>query len=80
MPTLLDTQQQPGRLCMDNYRVTVWDKQANDPYYVLEYDNKETAQYVARRMKVHYVDEWAPHGETIYEVRLQRMRGENDGE
>ena len=79
MQIWLAMQQQPGRLCMDNYRVTVWDKQANDPYYVLDYDNEETARYVARRMRVHYVDEWAPHGETIYEVRLQKMRGESNG-
>ena len=63
---------------MDNYRVIVWDKKANDPYYVLEYDNKETAQFVARRMRTHYIDEWAPHGETVYEVRLQRLQGESN--
>lgn len=60
----------------ERYRVTVWDKQANDPYYVLEYDNEETAKFVARRMKNHYIDEWEPHGSTVYEVRLQRLQGE----
>ena len=63
---------------MDNYRVTVWDKKANDSYHVLEYDSKETAQFVARRMRTHYIDEWAPHGETVYEVRLQRLQGESN--
>lgn len=62
------------------YRVTVWDKQANDPYYILEYENEDTAKYVARRMKVHYVDEWSPHGETIYEVRLHKIPGGKDGQ
>lgn len=61
----------------DSYRVTVWDKEANDPYYVLEYDNEDTAKYVARRMRVHYVDRWSDiDEESIYEVRLQRFQGE----
>jgi uncharacterized protein (UPF0305 family) len=64
---------------MDNYRVTVWDKQANDPYYILDYDNEETAKYVARRMRVNYVDKWADiDEESIYEVRLQRFQGEQN--
>lgn len=65
---------------MDSFKVTIWDKQANNPYHVLRYNDEETAKYVARRMKLHYVDEWAPHGETIYEVQLQKMRGEYDGD
>ena len=66
-----------GKLCMDKYRVTVWDKQADDPYYVLHYDDKETAQFVARSMQRHYIDEWGEHGKSVYEIRLQRLRVEN---
>jgi hypothetical protein len=62
---------------MDEYRVTVWDKQANDPYLVLKYQNEETAKYVARRMKKHYVDDWGTHAELFYEVRLQRIAKES---
>lgn len=64
---------------MDKYVVTVWDKQANDPYYILEYGDEETAKYVARRMKKHYVDDWGEHAEQYYEVRLQRMEGATNG-
>ena len=60
------------------YRVTVWDKKADNPYYILEYGDEDTAKFVARNMKRHYVDEWAHHGETIYEVRLQRIMEESD--
>jgi hypothetical protein len=62
----------------EQYRVTVWDKKADDPYYVLEYDELETAQFVARSMKRHYIDEWGDHGASIYEVRLQKHIGENN--
>jgi len=61
---------------MDSYRVTIWDKQANDPYYVVEYAEKEEAQRVARNMQQHYIDDWGGHAASIYEVRLQKMRGE----
>lgn len=61
---------------MDEYKVIVWDKQAQLPYHILFYNDEETAKYVARRMKLHYVDEWAPHGETVYEVRLHKTKKE----
>ena len=64
---------------MDNYRVTVWDKQANNPYYILNYEDIEDAQKVARNMKKHYIDDWGTHAESIYEVRLQKMQGESNG-
>jgi hypothetical protein len=60
----------------ETYRVTVWDKQSNDPYYVLEYDDKEDAQRVARNMRRHYVDDWGKHAESFYEVQLHRIQGE----
>ncbi len=62
----------------EQYRVTVWDKQANDPYYVLEYDELETAQFVARSMQRHYIDDWGQHAASIYEVRLQKIKGESN--
>ncbi len=62
----------------EQYRVTIWDKKVNDPYYVLEYDELETAQFVARSMQRHYIDDWGEHGQSIYEVRLQRMQGESN--
>jgi uncharacterized protein (UPF0305 family) len=58
---------------MDRYKVIVWDKQANDPYMMLEYDDEETAKYVARRMRKHYVEDWGAHAESYYEVRLHRI-------
>jgi hypothetical protein len=80
MLTLQGMQQQPGRLFMvDTYRVTVWDKQASNPYYILNYEDKEDAQKVARNMKKHYIDDWGTHAEKIYEVRLQKIQGENNG-
>ena len=62
----------------ETYRVTVWDKKANDPYYVLNYEEMETAQHVARMMQRHYIDDWGEHGQSIYEVRLQKMQGESN--
>ena len=62
----------------EQYRVTVWDKKTNDPYYVLNYDEMETAQRVARNMKRHYIDDWGTHAETIYEVRLQKYEEKID--
>jgi hypothetical protein len=62
---------------MDEYKVVVWDKQANDPYLILTYNEEDTAKYVARRMKKHYVDDWGPHADKYYEVRLQRTVKEN---
>jgi len=61
---------------MDRYRVTVFDKQANDPYYVLEYGDKEEAQRVARNMKRHYIENWGTHAESFYEVYLHQIQGE----
>ena len=61
------------------YRVTVWDKQANNPYYILNYEDIEDAQKVARSMKKHYIDDWGTHAESIYEVRLQRIQRESNG-
>lgn len=58
------------------YRVTIWDKEANNPYHILNYNDKETAQFVARNMQKHYVDEWDEWGTTMYEVRLQRIQGD----
>lgn len=63
----------------DAYQVTVWDTQADNPYYILKYEDKETAKHVARSMKTHYVDDWGVDGETIYEVRLQKIQGESNG-
>lgn len=57
------------------YRVTVWDKQANNPYYILDYEGIEDAQKVARSMKKHYVEEIE---NSPYEVKLQRMEGTHD--
>lgn len=62
-----------------SYRVTVWDKQADNPYYILNYEELEDAQRVARNMKKHYIDDWGAHAEGIYEVRLHKMQGENNG-
>lgn len=62
--------------CSELYRVTIWDKKVNEPYYILEYEDKETAQYVARRMQQHYIDEWGEHAESHYEVQLHRIQGE----
>jgi hypothetical protein len=59
---------------MAEYRVTVWDKKANDPYMILNYDDEDTAKYVARRMKKHYIDDWGQHAEEYYEIRLHRMK------
>jgi hypothetical protein len=61
---------------MDSYRVTIWDKQVNEPYYILEYGEKEEAQRVARNMKRHYIEDWGGHAASIYEVRLHRIQGE----
>ena len=61
---------------MDKYKVTVWDKKANDPYYVLEYDDRDTAQEVARNMKRHYIEDWGEHAESYYQIMLQRIPGE----
>jgi hypothetical protein len=61
------------------YRVTVWDKQAQNPYCVLNYEDIEDAQKVARSMKRHYIDDWGAHAESIYEVRLQRIQGDSNG-
>lgn len=58
------------------YRVTVWDNAASNPYYVLNYQDKEDAQRVARNMQKHYVDDWDDSGTSIYEVRLQRIQGD----
>lgn len=58
---------------MDKYKVTVWDKKANDPYMMLEYEDEDTAKYVARRMRKHYIEDWGPHAESHYEVRLHRI-------
>lgn len=63
----------------ETWKVVIWDKAANDPYYVLRYEDEETARYVAKRMRYHYVEQWHPHGETVYEVKLQRIQGEADG-
>jgi hypothetical protein len=62
---------------MDEYRVTVWDNNASEPYYILEYREREVAQQVARNMKRHYVEEIA---DSEYEVYLQRIgtEGSND--
>ena len=62
---------------MDRYRVTVWDKKANDPYYVLEYADAEDAKHVARSMQRHYIDDWGDHGREHYEVRLHRIQEAN---
>jgi hypothetical protein len=64
----------------EQYRVTVWDKKANDPYYVLEYDELETAQFVARSMQRHYIDDWGEHASSTYEVRLHRYEREENAE
>ena len=61
------------------YRVTVWDKQVNEPYYKLTYEDVESAKYVAKQMKQHYIDDWGEHAASIYEVRLQRIQEENNG-
>ncbi len=62
---------------MDEYRVTVWDNNVSEPYYILEYKEMEVAQQVARNMKRHYVEDNVDSG---YEVYLQRigMEGSND--
>lgn len=62
---------------MDKYRVTVWDKKANDPYYILEYNNEDDAKHVARSMQRHYIDDWGDHGREHYEVRLHRIQEAN---
>ena len=62
----------------DTYVVTIWDKQANEPYHKLQYNDEETAKYVARRMKYHYIDQWGEHAEQYYEVRLHRMKESSD--
>lgn len=60
----------------ESYRVTVWNKQVDEPYYILNYELEETAKYVARRMKEHYVEEWGGEQESIYHVRLQKIQGD----
>jgi hypothetical protein len=64
-------QQQPGKLPMDRYVVTIWDTQLDMRYHALNYDDADTAKEVARNMRRHYVDEYA--GDQSYEVRLQKM-------
>jgi DNA-binding protein Fis len=61
------------------YRVTIWDKQANNPYYVLDYREMQDAQEVARNMKKYYIDDRGIQAEDVYEVRLQKVQGENNG-
>ena len=63
----------------DIYRVTVWNKEDNDPYYVLDYESEDTAKFVARNMRRHYVEEFVAYEHTPYEVRLQKIQGGNDG-
>lgn len=69
-----------GKLCMDEYRITVWDKQAKDPFYIVKHHDMETAQQVARNLQRHYVDDWGEHGKSMFEIHLHRMPKEADDE
>ena len=60
---------------MGNYRVVVWDTQANEPYYKLYYNDEETAKQVARNLKRRYVDE---RDESLFEIKLQKIREESN--
>ncbi len=61
---------------MDEYAVTVWDKSVNEPYLVYRYTDVETGKYVARRMNVHYVEEWGE--DSPYSVHLKKRERLND--
>jgi hypothetical protein len=61
---------------MDEYSVTVWDKSVNEPYLVYKYADVETGKYVARRMNVHYVEEWGE--DSPYSVHLKKRERLND--
>ncbi len=63
---------------MDKYVVTVWDKEAQDPYYKVEHGEMETAQHVARSLQRHYIDEWGGHAASAYEIRLQKIGVTNE--
>jgi hypothetical protein len=56
----------------ETYVVTLWDKQVNEPYMILEHDEEEEAKKVARNIKKHYIEDWGASGAQFYEVRLQR--------
>jgi len=62
---------------MDEYNVIVWDKQANNPYYITKYSELETAQQVARNMQRHYIDDWGGHAQSRYEIKLKKIRRED---
>ena len=63
---------------MENFEVIIWDKQADEPYHKIRYEELEVAQQVARNMKRHYIDDWGEHAESIYEVRLLKHKGQAD--
>jgi len=54
------------------YVVTLWDKQVDEPYMILEHNEEEEAKKVARNIKKHYIEDWGASGAQFYEVRLQR--------
>jgi hypothetical protein len=56
----------------EEFVVTLWDKQVNEPYMTLEYASGEEAKQVARNIKKHYIEDWGASGAQFYEVRLQR--------
>jgi len=58
------------------YSVTVWDNEANAPYFRYFYGDVEAGKYVARRMKVHYVEEWGEN--SPYSVHLNKVEATND--
>lgn len=61
---------------MDSYQVIVWDKKANDPFYVVKHSDIEEARQVARNLKRRYVDDWGAHAQSMFEVRLQKVAHE----
>ena len=61
---------------MVEYQVVVWDKVANDPFYIVKHDDEDTAKQVARNLKRHYVDDWGAHAESMFSIRLQKVTHE----
>ena len=65
-----------GRLFMAEYAVTVWDTSANAPYLKYKYSDVEIGKYVARRMQLHYVEEWGE--DSPYSVHLNKLEGDDE--
>jgi len=57
----------------EQYKVVIWDKQADAPYHVLWYDELDDATEVARNMRRHYIEDWGGHAESMYLVKLQKV-------